>query len=144
MNFETFPFFPTLFDNKDDGVFRLLLLIKIIQTKRGNIACHKRFMLREHKDQFLNDYFLPWQPQYNTDIWISCLVLHAFPIRRKQLNTETFELLITLQQVNQDTLKIEDVGDITDNKDENSVDDPDTVVTTEESASEPTNCEDEE
>ena len=71
-------------------------------------------------------------------------MLHAFPIRRKQLNTETFELLITLQQVNQDTLKIEDVGDVTDNEDENSVDDPDTVVTTEESASELTNCEDEE
>ena len=75
---------------------------------------------------------------------ISCLVLHASPIRRRQLNTETFELLITLQQVNQDTLKIEDVGDVTDNEDENSVDDPDTVVTTEESASELTNCGDEE
>ena len=71
-------------------------------------------------------------------------MLHASPIRRRQLNTETFELLITLQQVNQDTLKIEDVGDVTDNEDENSVDDPDTVVTTEESASELTNCEDEE
>ena len=71
-------------------------------------------------------------------------MLHASPIRRRQLNTETFELLITLQQVNQDTLKIEDVGDVTDNEDENSVDDPDTVVTTEESASKLTNCEDEE
>ena len=71
-------------------------------------------------------------------------MLHASPIRRRQLNTETFELLITLQQVNQDTLKIEDVGDVTDNEDENSVNDPDTVVTTEESASKLTNCEDEE